>query len=198
MERILDVTAKLVVEEGVDAVGTRTIAEVAGVPVASLYQYFADKDEVLLALIERDIAEMDREVAAAVAGLERVTLRAIVEATMSAFVEVYLARPEFVMIYLRGRTNQAIKDFGRAHNRETAATLFALAEDLGLVGPKATLAHAELAVELGDRLFQIAFESSLTGDPVVLAEAPKVVATYLELYAAEANAHGVTIEREPA
>ena len=47
---ILDAAARLVVERGVDALTTRDIAEAAGVPVASLYQYFADKEDVLLAL----------------------------------------------------------------------------------------------------------------------------------------------------
>ena len=57
--RLLDAAARLVVEQGVEALTTRDIAEAAGVPVASLYQYFADKEDVLLALAERDMAEMD-------------------------------------------------------------------------------------------------------------------------------------------
>jgi len=51
VERVLEVTGDLVVAGGVETVNTRVIAAAAGIPVASLYQYFADKDEILLALV---------------------------------------------------------------------------------------------------------------------------------------------------
>ena len=63
VQRILEVAGQIVVEHGVEAATTRAIAREAGLPVASLYQYFADKEAVLLALVERDIAEMDAQVA---------------------------------------------------------------------------------------------------------------------------------------
>ena len=63
VERILEVTGELVVAGGVESVTTRAIAAAAGIPVASLYQYFADKESILLALVERDLAEMDAQVA---------------------------------------------------------------------------------------------------------------------------------------
>ena len=55
VERILDAAATLVVRDGVDALTTREIAVRPEVPVASLYQYFADKEDVLLALADRDM-----------------------------------------------------------------------------------------------------------------------------------------------
>ena len=191
VERILDTAAQLVVADGVDRLSTRGIAETAQVPVASLYQYFADKDDILLALVERDIEEMDRQVATGLGGLALLSVASIVRATMDAFVAVYRARPAFVEIYLRGRTNNAIKEYGRAHNRRVAHDLFTFARDLGLVDERGTAQVAEIAVEMGDRLFQLAFESDLHGDPVVLGEAVKVVTTYLELYATDAGRQGV-------
>jgi transposase len=49
VERILDVAAELITEYGVAGLSTRAIATRADVPVASLYQYFADKEEIVLA-----------------------------------------------------------------------------------------------------------------------------------------------------
>jgi AcrR family transcriptional regulator len=191
VERILDAAAGRVVDLGVEAVGTRSIAESAGVPVASLYQYFADKDDILLALVERDVEAMDARVQADLAALPRHTIRGIVEATVAAFVAVYRERPAFVMIYLRGRTNTAIQEFCRAHNRDVAAALFDLASDLGLLVAKADRRHAEIAVEMGDRLFQLAFESDMDGDDLVIDEAVSVLTAYLELYASPAGLTGV-------
>lgn len=189
VETILDAAARAVVERGVDAVGTRVIAQEAGVPVASLYQYFADKDEILLALVERDIEEMDRRLAGRLPSNRTgtTTVRELVETTMATFVEVYLERPAFVMIWLRGRANPAIRAYGRAHNKDVAAALLALARRLDVVRPETPAVVAELAVEVGERVFQLAFEESLTGDPDVLAEGPTLVASYLELYALPAQ-----------
>jgi AcrR family transcriptional regulator len=191
VERLLDATAQLVVTGGVESLSTRGIAEAAEIPVASLYQYFSDKDAILLALVERDIEEMDAQVAADVGALEVVSLPGIVEATMHAFVKVYLRRPAFVMIWLRGRTNQAIRDYGREHNRRVAQDLFGLASAAGMLSPETTVLQAELAVEMGDRLFQLAFEEDLTGDPRILTEAVLVVKSYIDQYSTEIGRIGI-------
>ncbi len=193
VERILDTAAQLVVTEGVDRLSTRGIAESARVPVASLYQYFADKDDILLALVERDIAEMDRQVAEDLGALRLLSVASIVESTMGAFVTVYRQRPAFVEIWLRGRINQAIRDYGRAHNTQVAHDLHALAQGLGLLTDAGDEQIARIAVEMGDRMFQLAFERDIVGDPTVLTEAVKVVTTYLELYATEAGREGVPV-----
>jgi AcrR family transcriptional regulator len=180
--RILDAAAALVVADGVEAVSTKAVAVAARVPVASLYQYFADRDEILLALVQRDVGEMDEQVAADLAGLDAVDLRSLVETAMRAFVTVYHRRPAFVVIWLRGRTNAAISQFCRDHNRRIAADLFAVAREHGLLVDGASLLQAQLAVEVGDRIFQLAFEDSLEGDPAVVDEGIDLVCRYLEPY----------------
>ncbi|QIK65265.1 TetR/AcrR family transcriptional regulator [Nocardioides sp. HDW12B] len=190
--RLLDTASRLVVTDGVDALGTRTIAHAAGVPVASLYQYFADKDEILLALVERDIEEMDARVATGLAeGTEQgLTLEGLVSATVEAFVSVYRERPAFVEIWLRGRGNQSVRDLCREHNRRVAAGLHALACESGLLAAGTPVRVAELAVEIGDRLFQLAFEDSLTGDDAILLEARRAVVGYLHVHAADRSGAG--------
>lgn len=191
VELILDVAADLIVEGGVTALSTRVIAERADVPVASLYQYFADKDEILLALVERYTVEMDTAVAVAVGALDTITIRAIVTASMRAFVSVYRQRPAFVVIYWRGRTNPAVHDFCRAHIKRIAADLFAFAQAVGMVRAETVPKVVELAVEVGDRVFQVAFEHDLRGDESILAEGIELVAGYLERHALKAGITGV-------
>lgn len=190
-EAVLEAAGRLVVESGVEAVNTRTIATEAGIPVASLYQYFADKEEILLALVTRDLAEMDAQVAEDLAALSVLSVRTLVETTMRAFVKVYHRRPAFVVIWLRGRTNPAIEEYCRAHNRRIAAQLFGFAREAGMVQEPSTGLYAELAVAVSDRLFQIAFETSLEGDPLVIEEGIAVVSAYLETHATPAGIEGV-------
>jgi AcrR family transcriptional regulator len=193
-ERILEVTSELVVAGGVESVNTRVIAAAAGIPVASLYQYFADKEEVLLALVERDIAEIDRQVGQDLSLLSVLSVRCIVETTLRAFVKVYRRRPAFVVIWMRGRTNTAINDYCRAHNRRVAADLFDLACQCGMVQEPSVRLYAQLAVEVADRLLQVAFEESLEGDTRVIDEAIAVVTTYLETHATPQGVAGVAYE----
>jgi len=191
VEGILDAAATLVVERGVDALTTRDIADAAGAPVASLYQYFADKEAVLLALAARDMEEMDAQVLEDLGRLEVLSVSSVVRTTMMAFVGVYHRRRAFVEIYLRGRTNAAVHQFGREHNARVAESLYAFAADAGLAGPELTPAMALLAVEVGDRVFQLAFEHDADGDPVLIEEGITMVTAYLERYATPEGLAGI-------
>lgn len=190
MEQILDAAAELVVRHGVEALTTREIAREAGVPVASLYQYFADKEQVLLALAARDMEEMDAQVIDDLTRLDELTVASVVRTTMRAFVAVYHRRRAFVEIYLRGRTNAAVHQFGREHNARVARMLRSLALEAGLAGPDLSEAVALLAVEVGDRVFQLAFEKDDDGDETLIEEGIAMVTAYLERYASPTAPEG--------
>lgn len=59
-ERMLEAAVKLLSEEGYDRLKTVTIAERAGIPVGSVYQFFPNKHAILTVLVERWLA-MDNE-----------------------------------------------------------------------------------------------------------------------------------------
>ena len=196
VQRILEVAGEIVVDQGVEAITTRAIAAGADLPVASLYQYFADKEAVLLALVERDVTEMDAQVEEDLGALTVLSVRSIVETTMRAFVKVYHRRPSFVTIWFRGRTSVAVQDYIRAHNRRMARELFHLARSAGMVFEDSDGRYAELAVEVADRVFQLAYEDSLVGDPEVIDEGVALVTAYLETHATPAGIRGTTPGRE--
>src|SRR5258708_19610481 len=51
---ILEATVQVVDRDGLDAATTTRIAEVAGVSIGSLYQYFSHRDAILTALQDRE------------------------------------------------------------------------------------------------------------------------------------------------
>lgn len=57
VDRILAAAARLFDEDGYRATTTNHVAEAAGISVGSLYQYFPNKDSLLVALAERHLAE---------------------------------------------------------------------------------------------------------------------------------------------
>jgi AcrR family transcriptional regulator len=191
VEKILDAASQVVVAQGVETLTTRTIAERAGIPVASLYQYFSDRDAVLLALVQRDTEEMDEQVRTDLAALEVLSVASLVATTMRAYLKVYDRRRDFVELWLRGRTNAAVHEYGRLHNRRTAAELRDFAVAAGLARPDLPPAAAELAVEIGDRVFQLAFERDAAGDPFVIEEGIAMVTGYLSGFATPAGLEGI-------
>ena len=88
-EAIVEAAFQILTKEGEAAVTTNRIAERAGVSVGSIYQYFKDKDAILLALMNRErdaiAARIGEELeGVAVAGVEEVTRR-IIRAVIEAF-----------------------------------------------------------------------------------------------------------------
>ena len=53
VDALVEATARILVREGFDKASTNRIAEVAGVSVGSLYQYFPGKEALVAAVIER-------------------------------------------------------------------------------------------------------------------------------------------------
>ena len=53
VDALVEATARILVREGFDSASTNRIAELAGVSVGSLYQYFPNKEAIVAAVIER-------------------------------------------------------------------------------------------------------------------------------------------------
>ncbi len=56
-DSILEAAEKIMLTEGYERANTNRIAEVAGVSIGSLYQYFPDKEAIATSLIEKTISE---------------------------------------------------------------------------------------------------------------------------------------------
>jgi len=184
VESILDAAAGVVLRDGVEAVTTRSIAADAQMPVASLYQYFADKEAVLLAIAERDMAEMTHQVQVDLDAyhLKTATMTGIVRTVLNAYIKVLNRRPAFVEIYLRGRTNAAVMDYVREHIVAQAAALQELGLAFNLLKPDIPPAALRLAIEIGDRVLQVAYESDQSGDAQILTDGVEVITSYLNRF----------------
>ncbi|HAY09289.1 MAG TPA: TetR/AcrR family transcriptional regulator, partial [Thauera sp.] len=53
LEAIIDAASEILQTQGVDAVTTRKVAARAGVSVGAVYQYFPDKEAILMQISER-------------------------------------------------------------------------------------------------------------------------------------------------
>jgi AcrR family transcriptional regulator len=71
VDALLEATTRVLIKEGYDRASTNRIAEVAGVSIGSLYQYFPSKEALVAAVIERhtqEISEVTRNALVKAAG----------------------------------------------------------------------------------------------------------------------------------
>src|ERR1700723_125310 len=94
VEAVLEAVIRILKREGSGAMTTNRIAEVAGVSIGSVYQYFPDKRAIFIALHERHIREIDRVIQSALVEHARSSLEELIRALIEAMVEAHTTDPE--------------------------------------------------------------------------------------------------------
>lgn len=94
VEAILDATERVLAQGGTEQATTTRIAEVAGVSVGSLYQYFPSRDALLAAVIERRVERDEQVLHARLDALGDASLAARLRAGAHLLVDTYRREPE--------------------------------------------------------------------------------------------------------
>ena len=94
METIFEATARIIEREGIRALNTNRIAERAGISIGTLYEYFPNKDAILVAMARRRLAEDERVVRQALAAAEADTNVSLVRSAVRAMVALQAHRPK--------------------------------------------------------------------------------------------------------
>ncbi len=98
VEAVLDAVIKLLKHEGFAAVTTNRIAEVAGVSIGSVYQYFPDKRAIFIALHQRHIEQIDRRVEAKLFEHAASSLDQLMRAMIETMVDAHTTDPELFQL----------------------------------------------------------------------------------------------------
>ena len=141
VEAIMDAVVRIAKRAGVDAVTTNRIAEVAGVSVGSVYQYFPDKRAIFVALHDRHVEQIGRLVEATLVAHADASLEAMLRALLEALIDAHAPDPELyalldaelphrsagarnLEVRLRGALQLAIASHMPAKRRDLDRTLF--------------------------------------------------------------------------
>jgi AcrR family transcriptional regulator len=98
VEAILEGTIRVLLDEGFETLTTTRVAEVAGVGVGTLYQYFPAKESLLFALLEREMTTLETELLGALVATEDQSLEARVTGTIDALVRHKKAHAELGVV----------------------------------------------------------------------------------------------------
>jgi AcrR family transcriptional regulator len=178
--QILAAADAILTEEGMEALTVRRIADRAGVPVGSLYQFFPDKGSVVDALAAAYIGEFDAAIEDLVESAANADWSDPVGRMIDAFVGLYRSHPGYVALWTGRHLSPELARADEANNKAIAAGVQAiLADQVGLAnGPSLELA-AQVAVRTADALLQYAFAQSPGGDEAVLEELKNLLRLYL-------------------
>jgi len=93
VEAILEATTRILRQDGLAAVNTNRVAELAGVSVGSLYQYFPSREAILAELVRRLRLSMSGRLAAASRAMQTRPLTEAIPVMMAAAVHAYETEP---------------------------------------------------------------------------------------------------------
>ena len=94
VDAVLDAVVRVLKRDGFRSVTTNRIAEVAGVSIGSVYQYFPDKQAIFVALHKRHIEHIDRMVETTLIEHAASSLHDLMTAMIEAMIDAHAADPQ--------------------------------------------------------------------------------------------------------
>lgn len=180
VQRILDAAEVLVGEAGVDAATTRAIADRAAVAAPSLYRFFADRDEVLDAVLERALLDLDAHAEAAERDWTGTSIEDFIRLEFELHVAYYEEHPSFVKLWFGGRVSPPVVEEVHARNRALAQRARDVLIAARLVAPTTPEIVFEMLVALGDRILDMAFSDARRADRDVIETGTVAMTAFLE------------------
>lgn len=171
VNRILDAAAEIADELGADAVTTRAVADRAGVSYPSLYRFFPDREAILEELLERLTADLDARCIDAEQTWKITSVEQLLNNEIDLHIAYYREHPVVPRMWMGGHTSPAVTAYVRARMQTLAGRMHTLLVDAGLIradtDPRAML----VAVEMGDRVLELAYRNNAGDgfDPEILA-----------------------------
>lgn len=110
VDSIVEAAARIMSESGPERLNTNRIAQRAGVAVASVYQYFPNKDSIVNTLLEKELADELAEFTARSAELEGRPLGDVVRVAIRSVIDVHAKRPGLVRSMLQSAVRLGTAD----------------------------------------------------------------------------------------
>lgn len=181
VERLLDAAAAIVVDDGVDNLKVSDIAKRAGVPLGTLYQFFARKDDIVFALAQRFADQFEDVLAASLSGVDAdIGWHELLDLLLDAYAAHYRSEPALRELWVGARLDPEFIRSDHEHNNTRFAEAVA-----ALMASRANVSHEELTLmiyvcwEASQALLETAFRTDTEGDPAIIEQTKIMAARYL-------------------
>jgi AcrR family transcriptional regulator len=180
LRRVLDAADELLGSEGAEAFTTTRVAEVAEVPIGSVYRFFPDKEAIVEALAVRYWSDFEDLVAGAAEVDELESLPDAGAFVIDTLAAGFRARPGFIALWYDGLRTEAVRDATRPTREAIAQSIESiLARHWPAASRSARATAARMVVLAGDGLLREAFRRDHRGDGALLEEGKLMLHSYL-------------------
>jgi hypothetical protein len=112
------------------------------------------------------------------------TLGVAVDAIIDPLLTYFREKPGFVQLWFAGRST-TLSELAHAFDEAWAERLWRFLIERKFIRADTPQLVVQLAFEVGDRLFDVAFQRSPTGDDAAIDEARRLITAYLGTYSSQ-------------
>jgi AcrR family transcriptional regulator len=115
VKKLIDATGSVIAERGLEFATTNHIAEEAGVDIASLYQYFNNKDDLVAALMEDIIDQILKQVTDYIASIDMRTIEPepLIRAVLMLGINAVRTNPVIMLLARQSQHLSVNRSMGR-------------------------------------------------------------------------------------
>jgi AcrR family transcriptional regulator len=177
---VLHSAEAVLADEGAEALTTTRVAEVAGIPVGSLYHYFPDKQAIVEALAVGYWSDFDDLVSGVCDLDEQAPIADPAGTILDTLAAGFRARPAFLALWYGGLRTEQVRDATRPVRTAIGRSIERiLAHRRPDADPAVRATVAATLVLVGDGLLREAFRLDPDGAPELLEEGKRVLRAYI-------------------
>lgn len=139
VEVLVEATTRVLLKDGYEACTTNRVADVAGVSVGSVYQYFPNKESLVVAVMERHQAQLQVAMVERLSQLGDADLSTAVHEMVGAMLEVQRLQPRLHRVLLeqvpRIGATRRLHELNSEYAPMIEAWLEAHRDELGITNP---------------------------------------------------------------
>lgn len=178
--RIISTAEGILEDQGYSALTMRSIAEAAGVPTGTVYQFFEDKATLVDIVVQRNIAGFEEVLSGLTSTVEELDVDELIDTVFKTFVERNRSNRAYMVI----RSAHALRPERQAaddRNIERLARLVrqVLVQRAGVDDSRDVEVACRVAIQAADALLALAFRADPDGDATILAETRRIAHLYM-------------------
>jgi AcrR family transcriptional regulator len=198
VEQILLASADVLAgSSGPDDLTTTSVSKRSGIPVATIYRYFADRMAIIAALIDRETAEIDDAIVERLNNLETVSLDSLLETMMLTHLRHFQSHKRSIVLWFGARNSKRVLD--RVDRRYAYLGRWVLESSLkaGFLQPQVPTFGGEAIVWMCDRAFEFIFreERAAPLQLAIMREFLEMMETQIHKYATPEGLTGIPREQ---
>jgi AcrR family transcriptional regulator len=177
-----------------DSLTTTSVSKRSGIPVATIYRYFADRSAIITALIDEETSLINDVVTERINELETVTIEALLDSMVRSHYEAFTQSRRSIVLWFGARGSKAV--LGRVERRYEymGNWLITGSKRAGFIDPDTPAYGGELLVWVVDRAYEfiVREERDEAAIEVILSRTISMLAFAVNEWATDRAETGIT------